>query len=516
MESVAPFTLTVPKYKEVLEGSKAVVFYIVEISKKTGEKWSLEKRFREFDELHKALKKVYGNLPELPQKSLFSLKQSNEIETRRHGLEKYLKVLIVRNDTLSSEALKRFLQVENFAPEVTVTPPKLLGDITNLVLGVRDFHYQADQGIFFTAISDMSVTSRVDSYLTNMKMPWEKEVPPGTTVTVGAVECYLQTGKLEDVKFEKLWTKTFQTQVIVLYWDQATCHLLVGKDDGSVTILKVSSELNYIKYDEVMTLKQHSARVMGVFLESISEHIYSIGEDKRLKIHDLRKNALVEEISVGSSALTVLLPDKENKRLFISNRNGQVFIYDVSSKTPSLLHTLHAHPKGNIRDIYFDSIKNYLISSNYDDGTIALIDLQKPGKEKYAHNIASLTGRTKVRRIVWSTSRAEIYSAAEDGTVAFLDAKKAAPIYALKAHNDGVTKLQLLDKDSILITGGKDKQIKFYKLPVEWRDSRLEAELQKDAKAQKQSEALIQAKKLQERKAEDSDDDDLDGWAKGL
>jgi len=43
-----------------------------------------------------------------------------------------------------------------------------------------------------------------------------------------------------------------------------------------------------------MTLKQHSARVMGVFLESISEHIYSIGEDKRLKIHDLRKNALVE------------------------------------------------------------------------------------------------------------------------------------------------------------------------------------------------------------------------------
>lgn len=74
----------------------------------------------------------------------------------------------------------------------------------------------------------MSVTSRVDSYLTNMKMPWEKEVPPGTTVTVGAVECYLQTGKLEEVKFEKLWTKTFQTQVIVMHWDQPTCNLLVG------------------------------------------------------------------------------------------------------------------------------------------------------------------------------------------------------------------------------------------------------------------------------------------------
>lgn len=30
----------------------------------------------------------------------------------------------------------------------------------------------------------------------------------------------------------------------------------------------------------------------------------------------------------------------------------------------------------------------------------------------------------------------------------------------MKAHNDGLTKLQLLDKESILITGGKDKQIK--------------------------------------------------------
>jgi len=83
---------------------------------------------------------------------------------------------------------------------------------------------------------------------------------------------------------------------------------------------------------------------MGVYLESISEYIYSIGEDKKLKIHDLRKNALVEgklnfhqkgfkniELNVGSGALTVLLPDKENKRLFISNRNGQVFIYDIGS-----------------------------------------------------------------------------------------------------------------------------------------------------------------------------------------
>lgn len=64
------------------------------------------------------------------------------------------------------------------------------------------------------------------------------------------------------------------------------------KDDGSLTILKVDSELDYSKYDEVVTNKLHSARVMGIYIDSISEFIYSVGEDKKFKVYDLRKNEL--------------------------------------------------------------------------------------------------------------------------------------------------------------------------------------------------------------------------------
>jgi len=58
-------------------------------------------------------------------------------------------------------------------------------------------------------------------------MPWEKELPAGSMVTVGAVECYIQKDK-DELKFEKLWTKTFQSQVIVLHWDPSSCLLLAG------------------------------------------------------------------------------------------------------------------------------------------------------------------------------------------------------------------------------------------------------------------------------------------------
>lgn len=57
----------------------------------------------------------------------------------------------------------------------------------------------------------MNVASRVDSYLTNMKLPWEKDLPP-VIVSVGAVECYLQENPNE-YKFDRVWTKTFPCQV---------------------------------------------------------------------------------------------------------------------------------------------------------------------------------------------------------------------------------------------------------------------------------------------------------------
>jgi len=63
--------------------------------------------------------------------------------------------------------------------------------MATFVLGVRDFHYEPARGILFVTISDTKLATRVDSYLTNMNMPWEKKgKKPKTVSTVGAVECY--------------------------------------------------------------------------------------------------------------------------------------------------------------------------------------------------------------------------------------------------------------------------------------------------------------------------------------
>jgi WD40 repeat protein len=513
MDKVLPFQLSIHRYKEVLEGTKNVVYYTVEIVKKSNQRWTVEKRYKEFDDLQAALKKLYSNLPLLPGKTLFPIKTPAEIEKRREELERYLKSMIARDDILNSEQVKKFLQIENNAPEATVNPPKLLGEVSSMVLGVRDFHYQPDKGLLFTAISDMSVTSRLDSQLTNMKMPWEKELPPGTLVTVGAIECYIQAS-IGELKFDRLWTKTYQTQIIVIYWEPNACILVVGGDDGTLSVLKVSSELNFIKYDEVISTKLHLARVMGVYLDNITNFVYTCGEDKKFKVFDYLKNDTIADLTLGTADLTALLVERENKRAFIANRTGQVFIHDISTMVPRLIHIVQAHPKGEIRSLTFDTNRHYLITGNHDDGILAIWDLDKPGKEKFAHNIANLHGKAKVRATAWSTSRTELMSANADGTVTFWNAKKAAPIYLLSAHADHVTKLQWFESKSLLVTGGKDKKIKFFQLPSEWKDKRLEDELISEAKIHKETEAMLVSQAKMKKAQDDSDEDDLAGWHK--
>jgi hypothetical protein len=83
-------------------------------------------------------------------------------------------------------------------------------------------------GLLFVSISDMSVGSRFDSYLTNMKLPWDdKNVDKQKKMTVGAVECYIQKDK-NDYKFERAWTKTFPTQMICIWWDSTTGTVVAG------------------------------------------------------------------------------------------------------------------------------------------------------------------------------------------------------------------------------------------------------------------------------------------------
>eukprot|EP00828_Plagiopyla_frontata_P039395 TRINITY_DN517_c0_g2_i1.p1 TRINITY_DN517_c0_g2~~TRINITY_DN517_c0_g2_i1.p1 ORF type:complete len:316 (-),score=38.60 TRINITY_DN517_c0_g2_i1:401-1348(-) len=312
-------------------------------------------------------------------------------------LEKYLQGIIGRSDVFNSEPLKHFLQLESHAPEAVVTPPQFL-DEGCYSHGLRDFHYQEDKGILISLVSEMNVVSRVDSLLTNIKMPWENSTQD-VLVTVGAVEFYGQIS-VDNWKFEIIWAKTFASQAICMMWDQSTGLLAVGLDDGSLYIEKVYAESNYIKHEQDLSAKVHSARIMGVAIDNLTNLCYTISEDKYLKCVDITRGMIIAEVPVSANKLTALILDKDYKRAFITNKANDVYVYDISTPQPYLLHQFQTVYKNvGIRGLHYDAQKNYIFTCGHNDGSITVFDLGKPGKEKFVKPVMTLQGKAKARVI---------------------------------------------------------------------------------------------------------------------
>ena len=75
------------------EKDKGAIYFIIDIThNKTKLCWTLEKRFKEFEVLHRLLVNKLPNMPFLPVKSLFKV-QGDALLKRKLDLEKYLSVM---------------------------------------------------------------------------------------------------------------------------------------------------------------------------------------------------------------------------------------------------------------------------------------------------------------------------------------------------------------------------------------------------------------------------------------
>jgi hypothetical protein len=76
--------ISIPTFNEN-KTEQGAVFYNIELEAKDN-KWTLEKRFSEFDNLFNALKNTYHSLPPLPKKSYLFKMTEKEMEQRRASL----------------------------------------------------------------------------------------------------------------------------------------------------------------------------------------------------------------------------------------------------------------------------------------------------------------------------------------------------------------------------------------------------------------------------------------------
>jgi hypothetical protein len=135
-----------------------------------------------------------------------------------------------------------------------VNTPVKVAEIPDLNLGGRDFILLRQEGLLFIAESEMNVASRLDSYLTNFTFPWEKAAAgQENSATVGALVVYkvAVNPSTDEWSFDRMWTRTFNSQTNVLHWCADMETLFVGLDSGMTYQLFIPKEYNHMRYQEV-------------------------------------------------------------------------------------------------------------------------------------------------------------------------------------------------------------------------------------------------------------------------
>lgn len=75
-----------------------------------GKNWEVQRRYKNFDDLHNKLSKKISNLPKLPPKKIFI--SDDMIKERKQNLQKYLNILLKREDIYRYNEIFEFIEME--------------------------------------------------------------------------------------------------------------------------------------------------------------------------------------------------------------------------------------------------------------------------------------------------------------------------------------------------------------------------------------------------------------------
>eukprot|EP00434_Breviolum_minutum_P004106 symbB.v1.2.003617.t1/scaffold203.1/size271217/9 len=189
-----------------------------------GQSWHVTKRFNEFATLHEILKKKLASVPIMPSKSVVRQFAPEYLEARKNGLASFLKEVCRRRDAVNCREVQDFLLLRQRVPHLAhpdASEPVQSAEVQEASFGIAHFDYDPVQGLLLLGSSDFSWASRVDTKITNIKMPWEKKAPnlPSSQISTDAACGQSCLGAMFQEKYvghDSGWSRTARVAALVI------------------------------------------------------------------------------------------------------------------------------------------------------------------------------------------------------------------------------------------------------------------------------------------------------------
>ena len=129
--------------------------------------------------------------------------------------------------------------------------------------------------------------------MTNRFKQGSRKDSQGNNFTKGSLETYIQKQNTDgEFHFEKLWCRSFKKEASMIFWSEPMDYLVVGLEDGTVIPIEIDLE-NPMKYTELKDYKIHKGRVTGAFIDAERELMFTVGDDKFLKVFDFKTKTVL-------------------------------------------------------------------------------------------------------------------------------------------------------------------------------------------------------------------------------
>ena len=517
-------TAAIVEYTEKQIDNSPVIFYRIKITDHfNNHSWMIEKRYNDFVNLQKKLVVNFPDVPKIPGKTFFRISDFASIKKRKDGLQYFLKTCINRKDIFASEDFKTFLELAQNSPDLCGNSPDMEGNFT-LSQGVRDFCYIPQENIIVLCTAEMNIIERAESKITDLKNKIEKQ--DEITNPQGFAYVYRVEENNGDFIFRETWRRKFKGRTRCITYDPSERYLIIGRTDGFISIHSLDKDSRYKKVDLVIELKNHLSTVNGIWFDPLEKKVYSVSSDKRFVASEISYNSQITEINKSSFEYTCLKPDLKYDRLFTASEGGIIDIYSIKKFPPKKICSTSITGLGNIKDIYININQFYIFACDF-KGKISVLDFGSINSPNNSGNnlcseISQFGGKNPLRNIVYDENKKELITGDEAGKIVVWSIKTGQPIFSWNAHENGgaVTRLYYDPNSRLLVSGGKDKNIKFWKLPDNWVNSdvlRFETEelkkinneiARRRIKAQQEIEDGIE----NDFDSDLSQEDDLNGW----
>jgi len=428
--------------------------------------WTVSRRYNEFAALSDTLKNKLASVPAVPSKSMVRQFAPEYLEARKNGLSSFLREVCRRRDAVNCREVQDFLLLRNRVPALAqpdASEPVQSAEVQEASFGIAHFEYDAVQGALLLGSSDFSWSSRVDTKITNIKMPWEKKAP-----NLPSAQMSLWQQSPAELKFHMKGMNRFTSLItcvlIANCRDKATC--LAGLSDGTIGILPMKAEMGSGSSGQVLPLVRHTAGVVAMALDETEQHLFSASSDKAIMVFDLRRQMIQCEVSAPSPP-THMIHCQEQRRLFTAMRNGTVAVWDTSILP---LQRIAIVPDGGAVS------SNPITTMDYDPATGTLFTGSKDGISLWTVKTSDMGGwgrklgqitemSSPPTALVWAASSREVIAGFGNGAVVVFDLDQGEPSYAIQAHADAVTAAKWLDAPRRLLTASKDKTLKIWDFP---------------------------------------------------